>query len=582
MNVRKKLRRGIWAVMVLTAATLQVGELRAASFIKAVPLSETISPTVQDCRKHEQLTVPLRSSGVDIVPLYANNYQLESNRDSRFTQNNVAVNLRLTNDIREQVKAYLNCEMPIMRGTQGMLNAVADLTEAQAGTEQVAIYQHGFSNGADALVTRANIQNPVDLSGATIVTQAYGPHLSYLAQILADAREEVENEGGQWQRPEIRYTEDLIGLYDNTPGAAFLEDSSLDAAFVITADARILTSGGKVGTGAEGSVKGARILLSTKSANRMISEVYVVRADYLEKNREQVQNFIASLFSAEEKVREDVVKQVIDWQAVGKYLLNDGGAVEEAKQMWRDVETVGLQGNIDWATPSSPRSWKTINDEIQNNLVVQGLLGSAHQLAMAEWQYDDFAGNIFDQRRTHLPGFDNTKASTVVESMKQSGNLGKKALMEFEINFQPNQTQFSARDYNDKFSRVLDLSATYGGAVITVEGHSDPLNYLKKKHNGASAHKLRSIQQATKNLSMSRAIQVRDTLLDFARQKGRTMDESQFVTLGHGIQEPKTGMCGGDPCPPKTKAEWLSNMRVTFRIVNVEAEASTFTPINDW
>ena len=34
-----------------------------------------------------------------------------------------------------------------------------------------------------------------------------------------------------------------------------------------------------------------------------------------------------------------------------------------------------------------------------------------------------------------------------------------------------------------------------------------------------------------------------------------------------------------DPCPPKTEAEWQSNMRVEFRILQVEAEASAFKPL---
>ena len=30
---------------------------------------------------------------------------------------------------------------------------------------------------------------------------------------------------------------------------------------------------------------------------------------------------------------------------------------------------------------------------------------------------------------------------------------------------------------------MVDLAAAYGGAVITVEGHSDPLGYLKSKNS---------------------------------------------------------------------------------------------------
>ena len=49
---------------------------------------------------------------------------------------------------------------------------------------------------------------------------------------------------------------------------------------VIVPDALALTSNGTVGTGSEASVRGAKILLSTKTANRIIADVYAVRSDY--------------------------------------------------------------------------------------------------------------------------------------------------------------------------------------------------------------------------------------------------------------------------------------------------------------
>lgn len=554
----------------------------AVDYVDGNPLKDQMNPSVQDCRSSDSLTLPMRTSGVDTVLLFANDYQLEPADDGEFAKSDLNVTLSLENDIREQLEDYLSCETPIMRGTQGMLNAVADLTENDQRTKQIAFYQHGFSNGADAIVARSSINGAEDLSGKTIVTQAYGPHLSYLARILADGKADAKESGRGWEAPTVLYTEDQVGFSGNTPAQAFAEDSSVDAVFVTSADARILTSGGKVGTGAEGSVKGASIMLSTKSANRLISEVFVVRADYFEKNRDQISRLTKALFSAEETLRENVVKQIVDWESVGEYLLGDAGAERETQEMWRDVETVGVQGNVDWANDSKPRSFKSINNEIQSALVASGMLSSAYAIGKANWDYSAFSGNVFDQRRASLPGFDNNKASSVVSDMKKSGDLEKNALMEFEINFVANQKGFKVADYQAEFDKVLELAATYGGAVITVEGHSDPLKYLKQKHNGASVSRLRSIQQSAKTLSMSRALEVRNVVLDYAADRDQTMDESQFVTMGHGLTEPKTGMCGGDPCPPKTEAEWLSNMRVTFRIVNVEAEASTFTPINAW
>ena len=79
--------------------------------------------------------------------------------------------------------------------------------------------------------------------------------------------------------------------------------------------------------------------------------------------------------------------------------------------------------------------------------------------------------------------------------------------------------------------------------------------------------------QAAKNLSMSRAIAVRDSIIGYAQKNGLPLDKSQFTVIGQGISQPKFPK-------PKTEQEWLSNMRVVFRIIQIEAEESAFEPLN--
>lgn len=565
------------------AAAAVTSPAGAVDTVPAQPLSQAMTPQIKNCRALDTLTVPLRTSGADLVPIYANDYASETPSGAILDANGVDVRLKLNNSLQDQLRAYMACETPIMRLTQGMANLAADITEGDPRTEQVAVYQHAWSNGADAIVTRPSISSVADLSGATIVLQAYGPHVDYMARLLADGRDAVEQTGDSWQEPEIVMTPGLIGLYGDTPAAAFLEDASIDAAFVTKTDANTLTSGGGTGTGAEGSVQGAEILASTKTASRVISEVYVVRKDYLEANREQVTSFVKALFAAEEKVREDVVKQIVDWDIVAEMLLQDAGAIEDAKQLWRDVETAGLNGNVEWMGNQHPRSWKRVNNDIQAQLVDLGLIQSAHALATAGWDHQAaFAGELFDQRRVELPSFDSNVTSSAIKEMQDDGSLAEKTLHAFEINFKPNQTSFPVAEYKADFNKVIDMVSTYAGAVLTIEGHSDPLRYLKMKHNDANVSALRRVRKSAENLSFRRGSKVRDAIMDAAQQQGLTLDQSQFTVLGRGIGDPKTGMCGVDPCPPKTKTEWLSNMRVVFKLVQMEAEANAFTPQNSW
>ena len=80
------------------------------------------------------------------------------------------------------------------------------------------------------------------------------------------------------------------------------------------------------------------------------------------------------------------------------------------------------------------------------------------------------------------------------------------------------------------------------------------------------------MEQQAKNLSLSRSRTVRTSFLKYCSKKGFKLDESQFVAVGMGINNPKYN-------PPRTKEEWTANRRVVFRIKQVEAELSEFSPL---
>ena len=133
--------------------------------------------------------------------------------------------------------------------------------------------------------------------------------------------------------------------------------------------------------------------------------------------------------------------------------------------------------------------------------------------------------------------------------------------------------------YQTEFDQVIEYAFTYGGALITVEGHSDPMQYLRLKKKGASDVERRRTRQSAKNLSLARAMAVRDSVIEYAAGKGVPLDPSQFAVVGQGIETPKSGVCGSDPCAPQNEQQWRDNMRVQFRIIQVEAEAEVFQPL---
>lgn len=553
-----------------------VTSLAAPKYIKAPPLVEKIKTPVGKVKSGTTM-VPLITWGADIRTIYANGNARTTKSGSLFAEQGLKLRLERVDVFSKQIDNYISGKSPYLRGTLGMLNMAAEKLSQDSRTKPVVIYQLSESAGGDALVVKKGIRNARDLKGKTIALQAYGPHVDYLTTILKDA-------GLSMSSVKLKWLPDLTGT-DNTPMAAFYE-SNIDAAMVIIPDGLALTSGGTVGTGSEDSVRGAKILLSTKTANRVIADVYAVRSDYYKKNKSKVKKFVVALSKAQEEVAQLVknkVSQSSDYRAMIKVsaeiLLDSAQATSDAEALYADAQHTTLAGNKKFfQNKHYPRNFKRRNKEIQRAFKSIGLMRKSISLADAGWNYSTLVkGASVD--RAESERFDKKKVASVVAKRQQQGRLDDGALFSFEVFFKPNQKSFTADLYRDEFDKVINLASTYGGAIITIEGHSDPLGYLRKKKGGAQEVVLRRIKQSAKNLSLTRAGAVRDSIIGFAKAKQIVLDRSQFAVVGHGINMPKNGNCGADPCAPKTEKEWHDNMRVEFRIIQVEAEADVFQPL---
>lgn len=568
------LRRLLGPILLLAPLTAAA----APQYVNAPPLAEVLAGAKVGEVGAGTVQVPLITWGGDIATILANGNAARTRPGSLFAQEGLDFNLVREDVFARQLEAYLAGRSPYLRGTIGMVNMAAEAASRDPRTRPVVVYQMTWSAGGDALVVKSGIGSARDLKGKTIALQAYGPHVDYMTKVLGDA-------GLSPADVQLKWLPDLTGTA-NTPMAA-LQQRDVDAAFVIIPDALVLTSGGSVGTGAEDSVKGARILLSTKTANRIIADVYAVRADYLQKNRKAVEGFVHALMLGEEQLRERVRARAArgaDYKATmsaaAELLLDSKGALADAEGLYADAEFVGHRGNVDFfANAQYPRNLATLTGEVQSAFAALKLLRGKTALADAGWDYPRLRQGLSDTGPAAAQRFDQAQVATVVTRKQQQGTLKEGELFAFEIFFQPNQNSFSAELYQNDFKKVMDLASTYGGALITVEGHSDPMAYLSDKKAGKPEVLLGRVKQAAKNLSLSRAVAVRDSVIGYARQKGISLDESQFAVVGHGIAQPRNGLCGQEPCAPKNEREWRDNMRVEFRILQVEAEASVFKPL---
>lgn len=552
----------------------------AVDYVKPVPLNQLINvdSIKGPISQQTQLNLPIITWSEDMRTIYANGNNNTTTNGSLFAEKGLDYNLIRQDDFVNQVLSYLRGETPYLRGTLTMISLVNYLTRNHPDFQPIVINQLSFSQGGDTLVVKKGISKLADLKGKTIVLQQYGPHIHLLSRALRDG-------GLSLADVNIKWVESLTNA-EHTPMNAFYEDD-VDAAFMIIPDAAALTACATncgVGDGSDSSVLGARILYSTKVASKVVTDVYAVRADYLEGNEDKVQSFVHQMFKAKETIDEvsRSGEQNADYRtwikASARLLLDDATLADDAGAMFGDAFHSGFADNVQFFTDTSNlRGFSALSQEIQQGLITLGLITQTTELKWANWDFNQLKSGLKHTSGVVIPQFNRAAVSQEIELKIRTGTLSDSQFLTFPIYFQPNQNSFTESQYAKDFDRFLDYASTYGGAVITIEGHCDPHGYLTAKFKDNKPEVITNkLRQSCVNLSVTRSTSVRDSIIQYAENQGTSLNKSQFEIIGHGLNMPATGICGADPCKITSKDEWLSNMRVVVGVTVIEAEVSDF------
>jgi ABC-type nitrate/sulfonate/bicarbonate transport system substrate-binding protein/outer membrane protein OmpA-like peptidoglycan-associated protein len=494
-----------------------------------------------------------------------------------------------------------------------MLGQASEVLGKDPKTKPVVVLQLSWSAG-DHIVSRAEIKSLNDLKGKRIACQQGGPHVGLLYDSLASVQLSKDDVTIVW-------TKDLTG----PDGAAelFRKDASVDACCVITPDMIGLTGGfDSTGSGAEGTVEGARIVNSTQQMSRSIADVYAVRKDWFDLNKETVQKFVAGYL----KATEEVVAMRKEFESTQRLSAGYRDLLKQSQQIFGqevipsievdghglllDCSFVGLPGQISFF--DDPGNLNGFDPKLTKALDLATSWGYADQrlgFEPAGFNYREIAK--LAKVEYVEPNREGVERIAGAENMDAfiGENLDANTIANFTISFEPNQNQFSADRYGADFNRALENASTFGNARLVVRGHSDPTKTLVDmlragmskgliKQQGSSGNyryylegkelnlqqidKLQTLidqgmfsggnpdpkvtMQAALNLSKKRAEAVSQALLQFASEQGVTVDQSQITPVGAGISDPVIPK-------PRNLAEAKQNMRVEFRIVKVEAEA---------
>lgn len=529
------------------------------------------------------------------------------------------LNLKLVpgDDFPAQVKDYLSGKSPYLRGTYHMVALASEVMNKDPRTRPVMVLQLTWSLG-DHIVSREGVRTLNDLKGKKICLQQGGPHIGLIDDSLKAA-------GLKWSDITVVWAKDLTAT-DTSPAAMFRKDASIDACCVISPDMIGLTSGlTAVGSGGEGTVKGAHVVNSTASMSRSIADVYVVRSDYFTANHDKVEKFVVGYHRATEDLMKakDAYKdgrgQSPPYVAALKLAQSIYGTTvlptieEDAHGLVSDANFVRIPGNeIFFNDPNNLTGFASRQTATLDLAAQLGYIKTKLGFVKPDWDFK----KISEQVGVAYVAPKYAQGRIKAEVTDFATDLDDQTILSFEIKFEPEQTTFPVETYAADFKRFCDASATFANAAIVIEGHSDPtlalshffwaakakglitgtapnlkfrgqsldladtgavitaiqnesLSGQKRKNSKGETEEVpdpKTTVAAALTLSKARSESVKTAIQKFAESSGFMIDMSQAIPLGVGIASPVIPR-------PKDLKQAAQNMRVVFRVIRVKAEA---------
>ena len=367
-------------------ATYSLSSIAAPGYIDPEPMAQQIKTSVGEVDSSSPTQVPIITWGGELVSIFANGNSLTTQENSLMAQAGLNIKLVKQDVFQEQVKDYMSGRSPYLRCTIGMCNQALDIINADPRTRPVIIHQLTWSRGGDTLVAKGKAMQVKDLKGKTIAVQAYGPHVDFMTTVLEQAGLSTSDVTLKWL-PELT-------LHPDSPPQA-LTEPDIDAAFMIIPDAFPITSGRRVGTGEKDSIAGARMIISTMYARRVIADVYVVRSDYLEQYPQEVKKFVSALTRAGQQVPKlmkdlssDEKMQLVS--AAGDILLGDKEAIPDIEEMFYDAQFVTVEDNINFLQNADyPHNADVLNKRVQQSFNELGLISTQADIQKAQWNYSE-------------------------------------------------------------------------------------------------------------------------------------------------------------------------------------------------
>ncbi|MDQ7825639.1 MAG: phosphate ABC transporter substrate-binding/OmpA family protein [Candidatus Eremiobacteraeota bacterium] len=473
------------------------------------------------------------------LPIIAANHGHKANKESIFYKKyGFQMNITLIDDPVAARNAFAAGKSHILWGTLDMMVLFAPELMKDSRTAPRIYQQIDWSNGGDGIVVRDRIKSVQDLRGKTVVYAQNSPSQYYINSLLISA-------GIQPSEVKHKYTNTAFEA-----AAAFVastgKSDQIDAVVSWAPDIYNIPE----------KVKGTKILSTTADANKLIADVWAVRADFAKDHPDIIKGIVAGIFEGMDKLQNESYRvQACQWMA-DLY----GFDVGEIKKMLQDAHSTNFAENKEFfMNANNPanfeRTWKTICFVYRE----LGLIDAPVQFdqvmdfsVMADIEKDGTFAHQKDSYKTVFAPTSFSKVQAEAPILTQT----------IRINFYPNSSNIfepqhdelgnalanTTYDPNSKstLEKVARLAAQFEAATIAIVGHTD------------GSRKGQVPDEAVKKLSMARANSVKKELVEKYK-----FDPNKFVVEGAGWDKPF------DPGDPENHAK---NRRVEISVYQPEAK----------
>ena len=281
-------------------------------------------------QKTTTIKIPLVTWG-GYAALFAANGGASANEDSLFFKyGGFKVELIQEENSTNQLIGFANGTYPIIWSTMDMLPLHYNELSKDPRTSPKVIGLFDYSNGGDGIIARGNIKDGNDFKGKKIVTAQYTPSHYFILYYL--------NEFGLTTSDvEMIYVSDAILAKDT-----FVTQKDIDVCVTWSPFTYDLTD-----TSKETYIEGTKLIASTHQDGGyygVVADVYLARADFVEKNPEIVKAFTKAMIEGYDIFMADKEKTASNIAS----LFGLKGGAEEVMLMFEDVVVGGPNENLNF------------------------------------------------------------------------------------------------------------------------------------------------------------------------------------------------------------------------------------------